>query len=56
MSNRVRADFSMTKGAMEKVASCIVGESVYHKKKMYRITKAELLENQGLVELIITIT
>ena len=56
MSNRVKADFSMSKEAMEKIAGCIVGEPVYRKGKKYRITNAELLEQQGLVELIITIT
>ncbi len=55
MSNRLHANYSMSKEAMEKVAGVIVGFPVWHKGKKYKITKAQLMENQGLVELIITI-
>lgn len=54
MSNRVRAEFSMTKETMEAVAIILIGESIYHKGKKYKITKAELLEKNGIVDLIIT--
>jgi hypothetical protein len=54
MSNRVRGDFSMSKEMMEAVAAVIIGQVFYYKGKKRKIKSAEILDQQGVADLILT--